>query len=754
MIGSRKIFFFLSFVFVIQLTNAQHIDKILRRADLAYEDLEYYNAARLYERYYKTDSSDQRVVLKLANCYWNMRQYEPARIWYSKVPKDVLVLNDTLTKRVAELYAMSGEYQMAEGTLRSLNKYQTRTQGFNQHNRFLKDSADWSVHYLNINTQKYREFSPMLLGTSIIWSTNEPRKKNGDDIFGWDANGFIRQKFLPNKLDIGIRDVPKGKLPQDSIRKQKNRNIARTFAAADVSIRSKGSMSNSFLRTRKLRMNQPQDLQIFKKLQYNVGHATASTDASKMYLTVNVQNKLAGISTRSLGIVEADIMSSYITNPIFLPLSSINPLDSNEIILHGAIDPMGKYLIFSSNRAGGKGGFDLYASIKSLDGKWSSPEPIESLNSVGDEVFSAFSPNGDFYYSSDGRAGLGGLDIYKVKTTVAPYTLALLFENPEHLPYPINSDHDDFGLVLSVDNRKGYFTSDRYGSDDIFSFDYSKKYASISGSVIDRNTNLRAQYIFVSLYEVGEDGKIKLVDSVETDKNGVYTFSNARPNKEYIIKVYEPIKADGLQEVTIVRASTEPEGIERGLAVATIENNKPIPATAEAAINTRTNEVLGTTNVRPSLSNKSNENDKNVLRNVGMSPATPILNNGITYKQQVSSDSFYAIVYFGFDLDHLTTKAIRTLDSVVSYMKANPQDEFILLGHADEVGDLEYNIDLSKRRVFAVTRYISSKGINTKRLKLSYYGEQRPAQNNTTSKEYLRLNRRVEFLLIKNDPQK
>lgn len=332
--------------------------------------------------------------------------------------------------------------------------------------------------------------------------------------------------------------------------------------------------------------------------------------------------------------------------------------------------------------------------------------------------------------------------------------MALLFENPEHLPYPINSDHDDFGLVLSEDNHKGYFTSDRYGSDDIFSFDYSKKYASISGSVIDRNTNLRAQSIFVSLYEVGEDGKIKLVDSVETDKNGVYTFSNARPNKEYIIKVYEPIKADGLQEVTIVRASTEPEGIERGLAVATIENTKPIPTTAEAAINTRTSEVLGTTNVRPSLSNKSNENDKNVLRNAGMSPATPILNNGITYKQQVSSDSFYAIVYFGFDLDHLTTKAIRTLDSVVSYMKANPQDEFILLGHADEVGDLEYNIDLSKRRVFTVTRYIGSKGINTKRLKLSYYGEQRPAQNNTTSKEYLRLNRRVEFLLIKNDPQK
>ena len=96
--------------------------------------------------------------------------------------------------------------------------------------------------------------------------------------------------------------------------------------------------------------------------------------------------------------------------------------------------------------------------------------------------------------------------------------------------------------------------------------------------------------------------------------------------------------------------------------------------------------------------------------------------------RRLSADSFYAIVYFGFDQYLFTTKAIRTLDSVVAYMKSNPNDEFTLLGHADEVGGIDYNTDLSKRRVFAVTRYIGSKGVNTKRLKLSFFGEQRPAQ--------------------------
>jgi len=75
------------------------------------------------------------------------------------------------------------------------------------------------------------------------------------------------------------------------LKKVKRISIARTYSAADVSIRTKGYLSNSFLRTRKLRMNQPQDLKIFKKLQYNVGHATASAAASKMYLTVNRQDK-------------------------------------------------------------------------------------------------------------------------------------------------------------------------------------------------------------------------------------------------------------------------------------------------------------------------------------------------------------------------------------------------------------------------------------------------------------------------------
>ncbi len=131
------------------------------------------------------------------------------------------------------------------------------------------------------------------------------------------------------------------------------------------------------------------------------------------------------------------------------------------------------------------------------------------------------------------------------------------------------------------------------------------------------------------------------------------------------------------------------------------------------------------------------------------SPTIPGIIN--IYDNELPSDTFFTVVYFGFDLHALSSKARKTIDEIVNYMRSHPHDEFVLLGHSDVVGDPQYNIDLSKRRVVEVARYIVSKGIDEKLLRLSYYGEQRPAKTNTISKKFQRLNRRVEFLLIKKN---
>ncbi len=730
--------------------NAQKINNILKQANNAYNDLEYYNAAKLYERYFETGKKDQFVVCKLADCYWNMRQYSKAKKWYDILSTDLLKNNDTLKKRKAELYAMQSDYKNAIEYLSGIEGYQHRTNGFKKITDFLKDSSDWSINYLNINTQNYREFSPLLIGKSIIWSSNEPVNKKIDDIVGWDANGFIHQKYLPFVSSIVTRPFPLINR-EDTNSSTKKKVYARVFSASDVPIRSKGYMTRSFSRTRSNKIQEPLILQISKRLHYNVAHATASEDASKMYLSVNDQTKQLKSSARSLGIVEADIMGEYLSNPNFLPLDFIDSVDNQEMVLHAAINPTGEYLVFSSNRTGGKGGFDLYITKRSLDGMWTRPESLEFLNTAGNEVFSTFSYNNEFYFSSDGHPGLGGLDIYKVKTIPNAFGKGLQFDKIEYLPYPINSSYDDFSLVVSKDQRNGYFTSDRFGSDDIFSFEYKPKYIPLSGTVIDSADGARVSGLPASLYELNNDGSLLKVDSVITDKNGKYTFINARPNKDYFIKLYEPTSKNGDPNTVVLKASTEPEGIQRGLAVATVQFPKPNSSIEQSKlIETSTQSVReNDVNKKISIENKGLiVNEKFVNRKFNEQELINKYFKDRSLSLKSPADSFYAIVYFGFDKYSFSSMAMRTLDSVVAHMKANPDDRLILFGHTDAIGNVNYNIILSKNRVKATKKYITSKGIDDTRIELEYFGTKFPIEK-TLSKESGKINRRVELLLFK-----
>jgi outer membrane protein OmpA-like peptidoglycan-associated protein len=123
------------------------------------------------------------------------------------------------------------------------------------------------------------------------------------------------------------------------------------------------------------------------------------------------------------------------------------------------------------------------------------------------------------YFSSNGHEGLGGLDIYKFKST-----------GVENLGKPVNSEKDD--LVFSAKNQKGYFSSNRYGSDDIFSYAYKMVTISISGEVtID---SLKKPGLVVKLISKGTDGSKAgtVIDSIVTGPTGDYAF-NVRPNREY-----------------------------------------------------------------------------------------------------------------------------------------------------------------------------------------------------------------------------
>ena len=107
-------------------------------------------------------------------------------------------------------------------------------------------------------------------------------------------------------------------------------------------------------------------------------------------------------------------------------------------------------------------------------------------------------------------------------------------------------------------------------------------------------------------------------------------------------------------------------------------------------------------------------------------------------------------VLFEHDSSTLTFRAKEILDEVAAVIIKNMNrfDHIKLKGHANYLGDYDYNVALSKRRVKAVRAYLMYKGVPSDMLKLWAFGEYRPRQDIAQTKNnQLVLNRRVEFLI-------
>ncbi len=161
----------------------------------------------------------------------------------------------------------------------------------------------------------------------------------------------------------------------------------------------------------------------------------------------------------------------YIKNKVDGEWSKDNilPFEKDEYsFCHPTLTADGQRLYFSSNMAGGKGGFDVYYVRKLAEGNWSNPINVEKINSSKNEVFPYIHTDGMIYFASDGHNTVGGLDVFKFDLTQRTGV-------PVNLGSPINSSADDFGLIINQKNDGGFFSSNREGTkggDDIYSFKF------------------------------------------------------------------------------------------------------------------------------------------------------------------------------------------------------------------------------------------------------------------------------------------
>lgn len=138
----------------------------------------------------------------------------------------------------------------------------------------------------------------------------------------------------------------------------------------------------------------------------------------------------------------------------------LNISDGSVSMGHPTLDEDSLILYFVSDMPGGFGGTDLYLSHW-VNGSWQKPQNLGPLiNSPGNEMFPRFF-EGKLFFASDGRGGLGGLDLFMADLRSG--------SPPENLGFPVNSSRDDFGMVWETSGA-GYFSSNREGQDRIFRF--------------------------------------------------------------------------------------------------------------------------------------------------------------------------------------------------------------------------------------------------------------------------------------------
>ena len=149
---------------------------------------------------------------------------------------------------------------------------------------------------------------------------------------------------------------------------------------------------------------------------------------------------------------------------------------------------------------GGQGGFDIWRIAITNHGLGGVENVGYPINTPGDEMFPAFRPNGEFYFSSNGHIGMGGLDIIKAECdSLGVWTL-------ENLKYPMNSSGDDFGMTFEGLHNRGYFCTNRgdaRGWDHIMRFEHPEVIQTVKGWVYEKDGYELPEGL---VYMVGDDG--------------------------------------------------------------------------------------------------------------------------------------------------------------------------------------------------------------------------------------------------------
>ncbi|WP_448701111.1 OmpA family protein [Mucilaginibacter sp. AW1-3] len=428
----------LSLLVLSQPVKAQNI---LKQANEQYNLFNYTRAIELYLQAYKKTQTFE-IAEHLANSYRLTNDYKDAETWYGTAT--------TMPE------ARSEDFLHYAQVLQTNSKY---AEAKEQYTKYYAVSPDI--------TQKQLKLLIAACDSSIAWK-KDPRPfeiVNEAGLNGpksdWGATRYNNTViFTSDRINKAAENVTKSKAflrfdvdpPIDRNRYLWTGNDYLHLYQAPVGVAADAAKPFGFTKD---------------GTDYHMGAASFTADGNEMYFTLTRIPKKQPKDTSAIKTIRLEIYWSRkeaATGEWSKPLPFTY---NNENWSTGDpyITPDGKTLYFASDMPGGKGGTDIYYSVKNTTNNWEAPVNITAVNTTGNER-TPFLYRGNLYFSSDGGVGMGGLDVYKAllkNTTYGP---------PTNMAYPVNSPYDDFAYMLTTDST-GYLASNRpggAGSDDIYSF--------------------------------------------------------------------------------------------------------------------------------------------------------------------------------------------------------------------------------------------------------------------------------------------
>ena len=632
-------------LFMLVLTATAQKTKITD-ADKKYDKYEFIDAIQVYEKVAEKGYKDEKMFQRLANAYYFNAELTKAVKWYDQLFAMNAEQEPEYFYRYAQSLKSEGNYKKADEMLEKFNKkISTDKRGilFESNKDYLEDikvnSNRYEVTDAGINS-KMSDYGSTIFNDKIVFASAR------------DTGGVSKKTF-----------------------KWTNKSFTNLYTAALLPDGTVGK---------------PERFQKNINSKFNESTPVFTKDGKTMYFTRNNYND----GKRGNNEKKITLLKLYKATFIDEKWQDIKELPFNSdqySVAHPTLSIDEKTLYFASDMPGTFGQSDLFKININQDGTFGKPENLGvGINTEGRETFPFISENNELYFASDGRPGLGGLDIF-----VSKINEDSSFGKVENIGEPINTKQDDFAFIIRKD-RNGFFSSNREngtGLDDIYRFTETKKLECkqlLAGTVTDSKTGeLLSESKIILL-----DEQFNTIAEVNSDSKGNYSFADVDCGKKYHIRVSKTDYETQEKPVNINPASGE-----TSLPIQLEKRIKPITVGTDLA---KTLEI--------------------------------------------------PIIYFDLDKATIKKESAFQLEKIIQVLQQYPNLKLEIRSHTDSRQTAKYNQVLSDKRAKSTMKWLIENGIASNRLTGKGYGEtqlvNQCSDDVKCTEEEHQLNRRSEFIII------